>query len=81
MTRIALISTFAGFSFVEVLRFEVASLRGFKVISGNYSPQLNIFHLMTLRPYRSARSDACLSKNLITQQVEHLRNLKTLIIL
>jgi len=38
------------------------------VILGNYSPQLNIFHLMTLRPY-----------DLITQQVEHLRNLKLLI--
>ena len=44
--------------------FEVASLQGFKVILGNYSPQLNIFHLMTLRP-----------NNLITQQVERMRNL------
>jgi len=35
---------------------------------------------MTLRPYRSARSDACLSKNLITQQVERMRNLNPIII-
>ena len=33
---------------------------------------------MTLRPNRSARSDACLSKNLITQQVERMRNLNYL---
>jgi len=46
---------------------EVASLQGFKVILGNYSPQLNIFHLMTLRP-----------NNLITQQVERMRNLNYL---
>ena len=34
---------------------------------------------MTLQPNRSARSDACLSKNLITQQVERMRNLNKLL--